>query len=333
VVVAGERLPTSELLSALGAPIRKKFSLQFARTDRFGQKDLFRAKMESGVDTHVWMDTTTSGVVRLYFSNREGTRYLMRTLELSDPMNEMDREALAQVLESSLLALQQGTAGLTRQQAESLVHPPSIPVPQPTEPSPVRAPAPPPAPSWRSQSHGWLPETAPFYRLAAHSDEVFVVHGPGVRLGTDWLGAVRQLGVAISAQYQLPQRHEDQRLRLTLQTLALRLVVRTVETGFVPRSGLMATFGIGLDTVWFSTKALDEQMFEAAPSRTSLLPLMVAGLGWQLRVNSRARLELAVGLELDLTSVHYDIAHRDRAERFVTRWPARPTVSVGVEFW
>ena len=60
------------------------------------------------------MDTTTPGVVRLYFANRAGTRYLVRTMELSDQMDEMDREALAQAMEWSLSALAQGTAGLTR---------------------------------------------------------------------------------------------------------------------------------------------------------------------------------------------------------------------------
>jgi hypothetical protein len=332
LVVVGERLPTSELSDALGTPIRSKFSLRFARADRFGPEDLFRAKIASEVDTHVWMDTTTPGVVRLYFANREGTRYLVRTIELSDPMDEMDREALAQVLESSLLALQEGTAGLTRKQAESLLRPPRKSVPPP-EPTPVPAPSPPRAPSWRSQNDGWLPETALFYRLAAHSDEVSIVHGPGVRLGADLLSSARQLGVAASAQYQFPRRHEDPRLRLTFQTLALRFAARDVETGLIPHSGLMATLGVGLDAVWFSTEALDEQSFEAEPPRTSLLPVLTAGLGWQLRIHQSMRLELAAGLDLDLASVHYDIATLDGSERFVSRWPVRPTGTLGAEFW
>lgn len=332
IVVVGDRLPISVLSSSLGLPILSRFTLRFAPADRFGPEDLFRARLESAVDIHVWMDTETPGVVRLYFANRAGTRYLVRTIEFSDRMDEMDREALAQVLESSLSALAEGKTGLTRKQAELLLEPPK---PARSAVTPPRGAAPrsaPSAPSWRRQSRGWLPEAALFYRVTPHGNELPVVHGPGVRMGADSFTSARQLGVAASAQYQFPQRHQDDRIGLRLRALALRFDVRTVETHLVPRSGLVATLGPGLDATWLSAETREEA-FEAERTRSSVVLLLAGGLAWQLRVAASVRLELGLGVELDLASVHYDILMLDGTERFVSRWPVRPTGSFGVELF
>src|SRR5690606_5604640 len=120
-----------------------------------------------------------------YFANREGTRYLVRTIEVSEPPDEMDREALAQAVEWSLQALVEGSAGLTRAQAEALFSDDSAsPSPTPKEVSQVSEK---PPGAFRSTSGGWVPEVALLHAWAPHSGEMLATQGPALRLGADFL--------------------------------------------------------------------------------------------------------------------------------------------------
>jgi hypothetical protein len=56
-------------------------------------------------------------------------------------------------------------------------------------------------------------------------------------------------------------------------------------------------------------------------------------LVWQLRVEPNLRLELSVGAELDLVDAHYDVVTSDGTMELVSRWPVRPTASIGLELF
>lgn len=127
VTVVGGALSAAALELALGPGLESAYTLHYSSADRFIAENLFRVPAESQASIHVWVDTNTPRTARLYFANREGTRYLMRTLELSEPLDEMDREALAQAIEWSLQALADRSAGLTRAEAEALLSTPSEP--------------------------------------------------------------------------------------------------------------------------------------------------------------------------------------------------------------
>ena len=187
-------------------------------------------------------------------------------------------------------------------------------------------------PPWRRRGKGWLPEIASFYRTSGHSTSFPILHGPGLRIGADQISQHRQLGIAASAQYQFPQRYEDARVALELRTLALRLDLRAIDTDLVAHNGLGAVIGVGLDTIWLSPQTRDSIAFAAEANRVSLAPLLTGGLIWQIRLNAAVRIELGVGMEVDLVPTHYDIVEPAGTERFVSRWPARPAASLGVEF-
>ena len=115
--------------------------------------------------------------------------------------------------------------------------------------------------------------------------------------------------------------------------MALRLELRTVETSLGRSSALTASVGAGWDTTWASTEARDRDAFEPEPTRSSTTALVTGGLGWQWRLTPAVRVEASAGAEADFVSTHYDIVTADGPERFVRRWPVRPTASVSAEFW
>jgi len=327
VTSVGPALPPAALESSLGPALRATYALRFSSADRFGPEELFRARMASTTAVHVWVDTTTPGLARLYFANRDGTRYLVRTLELSVPADELDREALAQAIEWSLQALAEGTAGLTRAEAEALFAGPAAPAPD--------APKPPPEPARPRGGRGrgaagWRPEVALLHGWAPESRALIATQGPILRLGVDRLARRHQVGLGASAQYRYPQQHAEAGVALEVESVAARLDVRALATGLVAGAGCGPRLGLGLDAVSATPEALDATRFEAAAPRTTTVPLGAGGVVCQLRVEPRVRLELGAGAEVDLVAVHYDVVTTAGTTELLSRWTTRPSASVGI---
>ncbi len=332
VHVTAVGMPAVALERALGPGLESSYTLVFSSAERFGPEQLFSARIESPPSIHVWVDTTTPGNAQLYFVNRDGTRYLVRTLEISPSFDEMDSESLAQAIEWSLQALVEGSAGLTRAEAESLFHESANPSAK-VRPSPERAAEPRPSSDWRRKTIGWLPEVALLHGWTMHSAELPGVQGPVVRVGLDQLVPGRQVGFAMSAQYQYPQRYAELGVALEVQSVASRVEARYLATDLVDGSAFGVRLGLGLDVVFSSTEALDYERFEATENGVDSVPLAASGLIWQLRVERNLRLELSVGAELDFVDVHYDVVTNDGTVELVSRWPVRPSASIGLELF
>jgi hypothetical protein len=332
VTVVGGALSVATLERALGRSLQSSYSFHFFSTDRFDSQDLFRARTNSTARVHVWVDTTTSGVARLYIANEDGTRYLVRSLDLSEPVDEMDREALAQAIEWSLQALAEGSAGMSRAEAEALISESSKPPPQP----PVEEQAEPevrPEDHWRHRSTGWLPQVALLHGWVPHSDEMLATQGPLLRLGLDRLLTHHQFGLAVSAQYRYPQRHAEAGVAVEIQSVTTRIDARYLATGLVRGSGIGLRFGFGVDAAFSSHEALDWSAFEPTPSRMNGIPLLTGGLIWQVRVEPKVRFELSIGTEIDLVDTQYDVVTSGGTTTLLSRWPVRPSLSVGVELF
>lgn len=332
VRVTAVGMPAAALESALGPSLKASYALVFSTADHFGPDQLFSARIESPPSIQVWVDTTTPGYAQLYFVDRDGTRYLVRTLEISPPLDEMDSESLAQAIEWSLQALVDGSAGLTRAEAESMFHD-SAPPPAKVSPSPERTAEPRRSGDWRRRTVGWVPEVALLHGWTLHSAELPAVQGPVVRAGLDWLIPGHQLGFAVSAQYQYPQRHADLGVSLEVQSVASRMEVRYLATDLIDGSAIGMRLGLGLDVVFSSSEALDYDRFEAAESGVGYVPLAASGLVWQVRVAPSVRLELGVGAEFDFVDVHYDVVTNAGTVELVSRWPVRPAASIGIELF
>lgn len=322
----GSALSPTSLERMLGPALKSTFDLRFYRADQFEPADLFRVRSGESARTFVWVDTRMSGVARIYFANRNGTRYLVRDLTLSRPLNEMDREAISQTIEWSLQALSEGTAGMTRAEAEALLSEPAE-----DETAPALPPATPadPARKWRRTTDGWLPEVGLLYNWTPHSADLLTTQGPVLRLGVDHLSAQHQFGITTGVVYLYPQRHAAEGVALEVETVGARLGGRYLALGLVQGTGLGLRVGFGLDVVKASPEALDWDRFEAAGSSRLIVPLLDAGLVWQLGAEESVRFETSLGIEVDFIDVRYDVATEAGIQPLVSRWPARPSLKVG----
>lgn len=327
ITSVGRALGPASLERMLGPALKSSFDLRFSSSQHFQVEDLFRIRTDSLERIHVWVVTEEPSKARIYFANHDGTRYLMRDLERSNPINEMDREAIAQAIEWSLQAISEGTAGMTREEAKELLSEPA----KEESSSPPAEPIPPAAEKiWRRKTTGWLPEVALLHDWTPVSGEMLGAQGPALRVGADKLSQRGQLGLSVNVHYQSPQRHAEDGVALELQSVGVRMDVRYLATSLIEGSGIGFRLGLGLDAVFSSPEALDWTRFEAEESTSYFVPFLAAGFVWQFHVEPSVRFETSLGVQVDIADFQYDVVTADGTQTLVSPWPVRPSLGLGV---
>jgi len=334
-VAIGAALEAKELGEAIGVPA-SGLSVTMDRRARFDAAEFLSRTVGVDADLEVWVDATDPARVQLYFVDRRTARYALRTLTLSGAMNEMDLEALAQAISWSLRALRGGGAetlaaaeaasALDRRAAGTASSAPAEsgdPAPAEEHPrtatraAPDRAAAPP----WR-----WW--GAAFYSGSLHSSEFGVVHGPGLGVGFDRSGPGASWGLRLGLQLQWPATYEGA-VTVDLTSLATRVGAHLIAASSRRfRWGIVA--GPGLDAAWVATTSPGDPAFVAAGSSVGFVPLLHLSLFADLLLTEHLLLEAALGIDVDLFSVHYDVIDAGVPETVVTRLPVHPTLTLSV---
>jgi hypothetical protein len=319
---------------------------RWLRLDRLDPADVLRDRRDGEVAAAVraWIDVTSATRARLYFAIRAGNRpgsspgpaidrFLVRDVDLSGRFDEVDRAALAEVLESSIGALVANErAGLTRAEAEAVLARREAPAPLPAltappAPPPQTPPAPPP-PRW---AIGF------FYAAQALGDEAAIDHGPGIALAVAATGkfadvhdAGRGPVVFASAQYRLPVHERSPGIGVALYTVAARA---GVECGPLLWSRLRVHLGAGADFVHVSPESSNSV---AVLTPTHWSTSFVATAAFRANVLRQARrFWLSAMLFADVlpTAVRYDAAIDGAATRVFSPWRVRPGLNLELTFY
>jgi hypothetical protein len=247
------------------------------------------------------------GAAHLYFATPAGKgaepRFLLRTLSLSDGLDEMGAERVAEVLHLSALALLEGEQHSERSELErSLGEDGAVSASNKRQAaqgsaSELRARVRPNAETNPSTSA--LLEFGLGYGLSVHPGEG-VWHGPRARialsLGQEW----RALLLARSA---LPANHDLGEMELRVQAVQFTLAVAG-RCSLTPSLAIEALAGPGVDVVHYQPERSALAQVELGDAATEARPNVSAGLGLVLR----QRLALLAELELSLSKTHYELA-------------------------
>jgi hypothetical protein len=149
----------------------------WSRADRFDPADVLGPPSDGAV--RCWIDLRDRRRARLYFAAGSGQRFLVRDVELSGNFDELDRAALAEVIELSIEALfENERAGLSRGEAEALLARRAAPPAAAPAPAPRRSPLK-DAPAPIGLQHTRV-ELGVFYAAQAQAAGLPVAHGPGL---------------------------------------------------------------------------------------------------------------------------------------------------------
>lgn len=303
VVGAPEQLP--RVRDALAEWRLGERTVSWQSADHFQPAALFESHSEEAA-VRCWVDLSRGRSVRLYFTNGVTQRYLVRTLQTSGHLDEMDQEALGQAIELSLLAiLDDRDAGVSRDDVQSLLEPTPAPVEPVAAAEPVAAPQPTPAPL--------LPrwELGAAYAGGLWLDQAPLAHGPGLYLGYAVVAEPR-VSLFVSGKQRLQNTWEQQLVRLGARSTALtagaEIAPRLFSLGADGAERLALRAAAGVELVWIRPQVGSfgsETTLTAARERQA--PLLVAALESLTVLPSDITLRLGIVAEVLPRATRYEV--------------------------
>jgi hypothetical protein len=281
----------------------------------------------SEVRVRCWLVLSDLRHAHLYFADQAATRFLIRDLDLTGRLDELDREALSQALELSIRAMLEDHAGIDRDAARSLLGPRANPESRAEHAAPIAPAASSPGPRARSDFFASVA-----WQLEGHSRELGAVQGPVLALGYERLLGRWRAGLWVSGGAQLPETYLGSVAGLALQTFAFRSGARWVGSLLSNRAFAGALLSAGADYVRFAARAgLVESSVALAPQRSTLVPVLCGGALLGAELTSHARLSVALLASVPLLDLHYDVEVDGLRERVVSPWLVRPGLSLALE--
>lgn len=307
-VVGADRASVQPLVDVFS---RHDSNLRLTHVPVFSAADVMTSNGR-GEAARVWIEVGAGGHARITITDQHAQRFLVREAALPTWPDELARETIAQVVESSVAALLENQGlGMTRAQAHSLLlgHDERPAAPQ------------------RAENHFGA---GVFYQAQIFSPQISLAHGPGLRAQVTTPTRVGPAGLSASAQYVLPQTWDDATVGVRLQGVALRVGVGIDRPS--PRLRLAAWLGAGVDAVHVQPQQGSLGVATLTSARWTAITVLRAEVRVGLRVAKRLALFLTPSLEWDPKKRTYSVTGVDGQAGVVAPYAVRPGLSLALEW-
>ncbi|HEY3666365.1 MAG TPA: hypothetical protein VGL19_10205 [Polyangiaceae bacterium] len=337
---AAENAELHRVLNELLA--RDEIDVRFAKRARFGSDELLRVGPgDNAVEAFVVPDGNERA--RLYFRAPDGQRFLARDVALPSGLDAVGRELIAQIVETSIVALLHSPVGISRAQLKAEVESRAEPA---QSSDAAKAAGPNLGPSATVNATNAAPKTAPAAegepaQVRARAPLGWAIEGWfGAHYAADWSGSalgLRQgpaveLGIGLRRRIFVRARLMLERdFAVTLQAGPLDAKVTTerwralvdLGTALGSRQALALSVGAGEDSSYIEpTASRDALVLPAAPFRETPFVLSAAA---RLETSvAPFRFALAVGVDVPLVQTPYDIDRGAAARQLAAPWAVRP---------
>lgn len=221
----------------------------FELRNEFTEQDFWQATAPREPNRiRVWILMLSPQSARLVFADPGLERFLVRDLPVLQGLDDMGCEAIAQVIESSVVSLLEGDAALNRAELSSALAGSWTSAPEArvasTSPAPRPAVAPPPeGPSKQPQIR---PRLDASYRVA-YSGGFGLLHGPGLRLGIEVPASVGSFLLGAELEAYFTQRRNYNDLGLSVQNTTAYFELGWQTTSRIRAVHHLAMLGVGLN--------------------------------------------------------------------------------------
>ncbi len=327
VILAGVAGDCPELASLIEELLlAEQVTPSFSRVGALGSAQLSSQVSQPYPDrVRVWVTVTSRELAVLLFAGGFEDSYLLRQVPLRDGLDELGRERIAQVLQSSTSALLRGTKGMSLAEVQEAVD-----APQSTKNSALLATESATVEQQPESQRPFIPRMGLDYRMAWTGSATRLRHGPALRPGLDELGG-SPLRVALDAELDWPQYYSGRGAQLRVWSGQLGLMLG-VSAGQDRRFRLVAGAGGGISFARVGPKPFGTSSVTLYDRATYLSPILMteAGAEWSLgRLVVGGRLLTTISLE----RIHYDLETVDgRAERLFAPWLVVPGLAVFVGY-
>lgn len=331
IVLVGSAADSPELGAVLNELLRRReIGVRFVREPKLETSELLATEGDRAV--WIFVDLGDPREAALYFRGPHAQRYLLRRLDLHDGLDEVGRELIAQVVESSVDSLLRSSDGMTRAEMTAALArdrpmvataaPPGTTV-APVMAGQATAAAPMPLPAHRVRRwSGWI---ASRYTYRWDGPDLGAGQGPGLELGLERDGAI-QAGARISASRSFTQQVPTTNVDTQLQSSQLCLLL-DVGRALSPARGFAHEVSLGVGGGVELTRVEPGRVYDplvtAAVPQSHLAPIArgelryeIGGVAW--------RLAAVLVADVALDDTHYDVDRAGTAERAATPWRVRP---------
>jgi hypothetical protein len=329
VVLIGDAGASDELRSVLSELLeRQGIAVEYETRARFSSNAL----LSENQDGRVWVFVSDPGrrVAKLYFRGPTGERFLLRRLALKSGLDELGRELIGQVVETSTVALLASDAGVSREEARAGISAEGDDTESPGDDALHLGGA--PSPEMGDAGVGAHDRS----RFDLDVDARGFAKWSGHELGFDHgVGAEAALAFRASRRWFVGGRAElETGFGQSIETDALDADVRATSFRIGPEIGMQEGVGAwslgllaGADLTKTTPKASADPTLALSGSSSGAVPV----------VRLEARYVLTLGLfrmtagifgDTSLADTHYDVEDASGSHRVAAPWPVRPGVAL-----
>lgn len=300
--------------------LRQNVQAQVESRDRF-DPNVWLDESSSDARSFAFVSVPDAHTAELYFRGPRGQRFMRRELSLRDGLDEVGRELIARVVETSTVALMNTEQGVTREQARAELAkdaaPAPAPPPAPAEAAPEEQPEPPePVPLWRvllgARALGHWTGDDLGARVAFGLEA-----GGRTRAGGFWLGA------RFTAELGVPQALEASGIKANVLSAPLRLGV-DAGTGF----GLFLGLSTGFDIVSLDPDRSDDPALTLQRDSIELSAASRAELRYELPLSQALYLAFSALVDVPWRATRFDVEQAGTLKHLATPWRVQPGVAI-----
>jgi hypothetical protein len=293
------------------------------------ERDLLE-KQQLGVRNRatVWILMPHPQAVRLVFADPELERFLVRELPLPQGLDELGRESIAQVVESSLLALLQGTTGMSRGEVQTALGRTLVKTPMPPR---IFDPAlcsglPTKQKDLGASQTSVRPRLGVTYGLSYSGRDLGLQEGPGILSGLELVRSSDSLFLAGSFEWRFEEHHRTTEFDLAVQSNLMWLLLGWRKP--LGGANLVAILGPGLELARVNPQLAASSTAIVGRRLVHPSPWLRASLGFEWDSPSLV-FQILGTLDGSIYRTHYDIERDGHAEELASMSYVRPGITWG----
>jgi hypothetical protein len=314
----------SEGIEAVAAELlgRLSLQLQYRRVERIDLDEIAIPRSSSrGYLACAYIDLRMLGTATLYLVDPAHDRVLIRRVERMEDGEEVAREQLGHILESSAEGLLAGMQfGMPREAIASTLVSVSK-APSRAGPTAPVASSPPRLSSWQLDA---------LYEGQVTSAGTPITHGPALGvIGRRAVGRMA-IGLWLIAQHRFRYELESRPVGVKIGADALRMLA-TLDVNDGALLSWRFALGGGVDVVNMQPTSTDSAGVVLASSRSLAFALARAEIGARLRLGDIGHVLAAGFADIDPSDTSYVFSTRTGQQMVMRPWIVRPGFSLGVE--
>jgi hypothetical protein len=295
---------------------RLSVTVELRRVARIDLAEVGRPSDGARYLARIYVDLRRADSAALFFVDSAHDRILIREIARPPGSEEVAREELGHIFETSTEGLLSGAEiGVPRADVLPMLEPDKKEKPSPAVEITERR-------AWQASL---------LYELEVLAGPAYAVQGPEAGLFIRLPSRKPELGVWASGQYRFPLHVDADPVSARLEGGALRVGLALdvpIRTTMRIRTGL----GGGVDLVDVQPETSDPSGVALASGELVLVAVARATLGLEVRLSSALSFWSRIAVDLDPSGTQYVFQRRTSEDLVLRPWPVRPALAIGIGF-